>query len=258
MEGLTAELSAKLVAGAAVGGFVQGLSGFAYGLSAMGVWAWSLPPQLAGPMVVFGSLIGQGMSFGAIRRRFDLRRTLPFVLGGLLGVPIGVAILRHIDANLFKLTVAIVLLVYCPAMLFARELPRIEGGGRAADAAVGVLGGILSGIGGLPGPPAIIWCTLRGWDKDLQRSVLQSFFLVMHAITFVAYAAGGLLTAEMIPGFLVVGAAMLIPTLVGARLYRRFSEAGFRHLVLALLALSGAVLLVTTLAALLAAAAPGA
>lgn len=251
MEGLTPELGAKLVAGAAVGGFVQGLSGFAYGLSSMGVWAWSLPPQLAGPMVVFGSLLGQAMGLGAIRRSFDLGRTLPFVAGGLLGIPIGVLALRHIDANLFKLTVATVLLVYCPAMLFARDLPRIEGGGRLADGAVGLLGGILSGIGGLPGPAPIIWCTLRGWDKDTQRAVLQAFFLVMHAATFLAYAAGGLLSTAMVPGFLVVAAAMLIPTLVGARLYRRFSEAGFRRLVLALLALSGGVLLVTTLATLL-------
>ena len=39
---------------------------------------------------------------------------------------------------------------------------------------------------------------------------------------------------------------MLVPALVGARLYRRFSDAAFRKVVLGLLAASGAVLIATT------------
>ena len=33
--------------GAMVAGFVQGLSGFAFGMVAMSFWAWSLEPQVA-------------------------------------------------------------------------------------------------------------------------------------------------------------------------------------------------------------------
>lgn len=241
----------ELIAGAAVGGFVQGLSGFAFALTAMGFWAWSLPPQLAGPLVVFGSLLGQLLGARSIRRGFVFSRTLPFLVGGLVGLPVGVLALRHIDPIAFKLTVAVVLMVYGPAMLFARELPRITAGGRAADAGVGLIGGILSGIGGLPGPAATIWCALRGWDKDEQRAVFQSFNLVMHTLTFGAYAATGLLTVDMVSPLLVVALAMLVPTLIGIRVYDRFSEAAFRRLVLGLLTLSGIVLFATTLRHLL-------
>ena len=41
--------------GAAVAGFVQGLSGFAFGMVAMSFWAWVLPPQEAAALSVFGS-----------------------------------------------------------------------------------------------------------------------------------------------------------------------------------------------------------
>jgi len=83
----------QVLVGAAVAGFVQGLSGFAFGLAAMGIWAWSVSPQLAGPMVVFGSLTGQLLSIHSVRRSLDLRRLLPFILGGVIGVPIGAAAL---------------------------------------------------------------------------------------------------------------------------------------------------------------------
>jgi archaellum biogenesis protein FlaJ (TadC family) len=39
---------------------------------------------------------------------------------------------------------------------------------------------------------------------------------------------------------------MLLPTLVGIRLYRRFSDSSFKGLVLGLLAASGVMLLVST------------
>ena len=43
--------------------------------------------------------------------------------------------------------------------------------------------------------------------------------------------------------------AMLIPTLVGTRLYRSFTDTGFRRVVLGLLGLSGAILVATTVPA---------
>ena len=41
------ELTLIVVVGAALAGFVQGLSGFGFGLTAMSLWAWTLEPQLA-------------------------------------------------------------------------------------------------------------------------------------------------------------------------------------------------------------------
>ena len=142
-------LTCVVALGAAAGGFVQGLSGFAFGLVAMAVWAWWLDPVLAGPLVVFGSLVGQLLSAGSVRRGFDLRRVLPFVAGGALGVPLGVALLQRIDPLAFKLTVGVLLAIWCPAMLLARGLPRVVRGGRLAGAshqrvglaAVGSVGG---------------------------------------------------------------------------------------------------------------------
>ena len=118
-----------VVLGAAAAGFVQGLSGFAFGLVASAVWAWVVAPQLAGPMVVFGSLLGQILSIGAVRRSFDLRRVLPFVVAGLLGIPIGVVVLKNLDQTIFRLVVGVVLTVYCAAMLLLRNPRPVKAAG---------------------------------------------------------------------------------------------------------------------------------
>lgn len=236
-----------MLAGAVIAGFVQGLSGFAFGLTAMSFWAWAVAPQLAGPLVVICSLVGQAMAIGPMRRGFSFRRALPFLVGGAIGVPLGVAALPLVDQTVFRAVIGAILVIYCPAMLAARALPSVRRGGGLADGGAGMTGGILGGLGGLTGAPVTLWSTLRGWDKDASRAVVQTFNLSMHCLTLTVYAASGLLTADVGRMCLIVVPAMALPTLVGIRLYRRINDEAFRRLVLGLLLLSGIMLLASAL-----------
>ena len=237
--------------GAAVAGFVQGLSGFAFGLVAMSIWVWVIDPQLAAALAVTGALAGQVVAAITVRRGFAIGLLAPFVLGGLAGVPLGAFLLPHLDMHWFKAILGAVLVLWCPAMLLSKDLPRITVGGRVADAAIGLGGGILGGLGGFTGTLPTHWCTLRGYERDVQRAVIQNFNLSMLAVTLLVYVASGLITRNMLPMIGLVLPAMLVPTLVGARVYVGLSEAAFRRLVLGLLTASGVALLVSSLPQLL-------
>ena len=50
-------------------------------------------------------------------------RLLPFVAGGLAGVPLGIYILPRLDVPLFKALLGLLLVVMCPLMFFAARLP---------------------------------------------------------------------------------------------------------------------------------------
>lgn len=240
------QLLVVLAVGAAVAGFVQGLSGFAFGMVSMSIWAWTVDPRLAAVMAVFGGLTGQLLAALTVRRGFDWRRLLPFLLGGLVGVPLGTALLPQVNAQAFKAGLGALLVIWCPLMLMARQLPRISIGGRVADAVVGAIGGVMGGLGGFTGAIPTLWCTLRGMDKDAQRAIIQNFNLGALALTMATYVAQGMVTREMLPLFGVVAPAMLVPTLIGTRVYIGISEARFRQIVLSLLTVSGAALLASS------------
>jgi uncharacterized membrane protein YfcA len=240
-----------IVIGAMVAGFVQGLSGFAFGLVAMSFWVWTIDPMLAAALVVFGSLLGQILAMFSVRRGFNMKCLLPFVVGGLLGIPLGVLVLPMLDANLFKVFLGVLLALWCPVMLFTPQLPAVRTGGRLADGVVGAIGGFMGGIGGFSGVIPTLWCNLRRLDKDEQRTVIQNFNLTMQAVTFATYVGSGIITRKTLPMFAVVAPAMLIPTLLGTRLYLGISEATFRKIVLSLLTLSGIALLASSLPKLL-------
>ena len=241
-----------LVLGAAVAGFVQGLSGFAFGMVAMSFWVWGIEPRVAAVMAVFGSLTGQVVALVSNRRGFSWGALAPFLAGGVVGIPIGIAVLPHLNPDLFKLALGSLLVVFCPIMLAAPRLPKVARGGRWADGVAGAMGGFMGGLGGFTGVVPTLWCTLRGLQKDTQRAIIQNFNLAALAFTMLGYVLSGVVTRDMWPLMPLVAVALLVPSLIGARIYVGLSEAAFRQIVLSLLSLSGLAMLVSAVPRLLA------
>jgi uncharacterized membrane protein YfcA len=238
---------AIVIAGAVVAGFVQGLSGFAFALAALSIWTWGVKPELAAPMAVFGSLMGQLIALPMLWKGFELRRVLPFIAGGLVGVPLGVWLLGMLEPTGFKLALGLFLIVYCPVMLLAPATLAIRFGGRWLDAVSGSIGGVFGGLGGFAGSVPTLWCTLRGWDKDTQRGVMQAYNITMHVATLTAYvAAGDKIDGEALKMFAIITPALAIPVLLGTMIYRRLDQRAFRRVVLALLLVSGIVLVTSS------------
>ncbi|HVK31980.1 MAG TPA: sulfite exporter TauE/SafE family protein [Burkholderiaceae bacterium] len=245
-----------LIVGAVVAGFVQGLSGFGFSMVAMSIWVWGLSPPLAAAMGVFGSLTGQVVAAFSVRRSLALTTLAPFLAGGLLGIPLGVWLLPRLDVHAFKLVLGSLLVVVCPAMLLSSRLPAVRLPGprstQLADGVAGVAGGVMGGLGGFTGVAPTLWCSLRGFDKDGQRTVIQNFNLATLAVTMAAYVATGAVTQPMWPLLPWVAAAVVLPAWLGTRFYRGLGQTGFRRVVLSLLTAAGLVMLVSALPKVLA------
>lgn len=228
--------------GAAAAGFAQGVSGFAFALVSLSIWAWAIPPQMAAPMAVFGGLAGQLVTLPWVWRGFDAKLLAPILIGGLAGVPLGVYLLHWLDPDVFKFGLGLFLLVYCPFLLFVPQDYRIVVGGRFADALAGFMGGAMGGLGGMSGPMPTLWTTLRGWDKNRQRGVLQAFNIAMHVTTLTAYGLSGTITGETLTMFAWIFPALAIPALLGVLVFNRLNARTFRLVILSLLILSGVAL----------------
>ncbi len=246
------EIYGYAILGAVIAGFIQGLSGFGFSLVSISIWAWVLDPRMAAALAVFGGLSGQIVAAISLRRGFNLRLLAPYVLGGVVGVPLGVFLLPMLDVNMFKAALGGLLILWCPTMIFARQLPRITGGGSKSNVLVGLAGGVMGGFGGFSGVIPTLWCTLRYSDRDTSRTVIQNFNLAMLSLTMLSYILSGMVTRPMWPMFLIVLPAILIPSFIGTRIYAGFSPERFRLVVLILLTLSGFALLGSALTQMLA------
>jgi len=229
--------------GALIGGLVQGLTGFAFTIVAMSIWVWTLDPFLAAVLAVYGALFGQVLGIFIVRRSFSFDKVLPFIIGGLLGMPIGFKLLPLLQIEYLKLGLGLLLITFCPAVLFSEKLPRVTLGGKWLDGVIGLVGGILGVLAGLSGALPALWCVLRDYEKDMQRAILQYYNLTILSITATLYLAGGVVKPPMVPVLLVTLIILLIPVLLGIQLYKKINERIFRRVILILLTLSGMIML---------------
>jgi len=233
---------ALLFAGALAGGFVSGLAGFGTALMALGLWLYVLPPTVAVTLTLICSVVAQTATLPSMWKSFDLTLVWPFVVGGLLGVPIGTILIAHADPRVFKLTIGVFLLVFPLALYFSGPMA-FTIGGRFADAAIGFAGGILGGLAGLSGPLPILWASIRGWGKDERRGVFQTFNWTVLFVALCLQAASGEVGREVLWAAALALPGTVIGTWLGARLYHALDDRNFRDVVLGLLFVSGAILL---------------
>jgi uncharacterized membrane protein YfcA len=243
MDGFLLELPLFLVATFA-GALVAGLSGFAFGLVAASIWLYILDPLQTATLIIAYGLIVQGYSVWKLRHALDWQKLWPFVAGAALGVPVGVSILTWANPSHVRMGVGAFLVLYSLYALFRPAMAPVKVGGAAVDAGVGFLNGVLGGITGLAGILVTIWCGLRGWPKDVQRTVFQPVAVAIFLMSAVWIGARGAITTDIVKLFLMGLPALFAGTWLGLKLFGRLNEAAFRKIVLVLLLASGVVLIV--------------
>ena len=244
---LAAALSLKTLCivwlGGFLGGMATGAAGFAYGIVATSIWLHAISPLHAAMLVVSGGLIIQSSLVFKMRRALDWPRLAPFLIAGLVGVPIGVTLVVKTDAGTIRFAIAIFLMAYGLYALLAPRLPHVSGGGKAADAVIGFFGGILGGLGGFSGPAPAIWTQLRGWPKDVARGIYQPFILVAHIAALLLIGIVALDWVGVVL-FLLVAPAIALGGWVGWMIYGKLDERRFQQMFAGLLVVSGLLLLV--------------
>jgi uncharacterized membrane protein YfcA len=241
MDWLSLEIPLFLLATFA-GALVAGLSGFAFGLVAASIWLYILTPLQTATLIIAFGLIVQGYSVWKLRRALDWKKLWPFVLGAALGVPVGVTILTWANPAHVRVGVGVFLVLYSLYAWFRPAIAPVKFGGAAADAGVGFLNGVLGGVTGLAGILVTIWCGLRGWPKDVQRTVFQPVAVAIFLMSALWIGARGAITPDTIKLFLTGLPALFAGTWLGLKLFGRLDEATFRKVVLVLLLVSGIVL----------------
>ncbi len=235
-----------LVFGAFAASLATGAAGFAFGLIGMAIWLHVMPPARAVPLVVICSIALNLALIWRLRGSVNVRRLRPFVVGALVGVPLGVAALRVMEPELIRQTVGVLLVVYGTYMLSRPSMPILHMSRRSArvmDTGVGVLGGFMGGSTSLNGVFPAIWSGLRNWTPQEQRGVFQPFILLVHIYTLLWFGGAGVIGVQTAYDALWCAPFLVVGAYLGLQIFTRSSEAVFRRLLLVLFILSGVLLL---------------
>ena len=238
-----------ILAGAAAGGFINGLAGFGTSLFALGFFLTVLPPVQSVALVLVVSVVTGIQGLWVVRTAIldNPKRLMRFLLPALIGIPLGVQGLAYVDVAGLKRVIAGFLLLYGGFFMMRRTLPRIAHRTPAIDATIGFLGGILGGLVALSGALPTMWCSMRSWNKAEIRAVLQPFNVCVLALSAGLLALRGAYTPETLYFLLICLPTALLSAQFGIIVFQRVADIMFRRLLIALCFASGLILMVREL-----------
>lgn len=197
-------------------------------------------------ILLIASLAQQLYCVWVLRSQIKPLECLPYVMGSLATLPVGVLLLLSSRASVFLPLLGIILLAYGsfvsvkPAIQLSRTNPLF---GRLA---AGALGGITGGLAAFPAAFVAIWCQLQGFDKERQRSVVQPFILINQVVAITILSLARPIASTSFET-LQYAAPAVLGAYVGLQIFSRLSTGRFNRLVGAALALAGCLMIAKAL-----------
>lgn len=188
-----------------IAGFVQGLSGFGFGLVSMSLMPLLIGVKSAAAISTTFTLLATIVTFIRHSREYNWRLGFSFLLCVGVGVPIGVFFLEKAsEAVLLKVLGTTMLLFAAREFLLGAETKSIP---RALVMPLGLFSGALSGAFNLGGVPSAAYAYSNPWSRGQIMAFLQVMIMLSCTLRIGFYGSFGYFS-ELSPAWL---AAMVVP-----------------------------------------------
>jgi uncharacterized membrane protein YfcA len=174
---------------------VRSLIGFGNALVAMPLLALFLPKETVSPVVALTAMVTGSILLAQTWRHLCLRNTGRLLAGAAVGTPIGLYSLKHLPEGVVLFALAVIVFSFSLYSLAKPRLVQIHSDWGAWVA--GFVAGILGGAYNTNGPPIAIYGTMRGWEPERFRAILQGFFWPAGVMVLIGHASAGLWTREV-------------------------------------------------------------
>ncbi len=226
-----------------IGGFVQGLTGFAYGLIVVPALALFYPtPEAVGLAILPGGAVVL-YNFFLHRHGIEYRRILRFGLAGTVVLPLGAVFLYSLPQEVITGVlggVVVLLIIWNITMVeHSRKALARPGVGYIFTAIAGLLGGAFA----TPGPGMVAYLYASDPDRMRAKSNVQFYFVVLSVGILATHIVAGSVNASV-----AVRSAPFIPVVLaavflGARLSGKVDAGRFKTVTDVALILVGLYLL---------------
>ena len=182
-------------------------------------------------------------------RDVHIKSVWPLIVYTLIGIPIGILLLKGLYENVMKSVLALVIITFSLYKLFKPKLFTLASDRLACI--FGLASGILGGAYNTNGPPVVIYGTLRQWDPEKFRATLQGYFFPMGSLIAIGHCIGGLWTRPVLLNYAISLPVILVAIFLGGKINRRIPKARFDNYIYVFLVILGVCLLISTVRSVL-------
>lgn len=204
---------------------IRSALGFGEALIAVPLLSFFLPVDVAAPVAVLVSITVAAVVVAQDWRHVHLRSAAWLVLSTLVGIPLGLLMLRTVSEPIVKAVLGAVVAGFALSGLRSRGAYELTNDRWAW--LFGVCAGVLGGAYGMNGPPLVMYGSLRRWSPEHFRATLQGYFLPASIVGMAGYGVAGLWTSSVNRYFLLSFPAVIVATALGRAINRRVDSRRF-------------------------------
>ncbi|MEJ9230368.1 sulfite exporter TauE/SafE family protein [Peribacillus butanolivorans] len=229
-----------------VASILQSSTGFGFSIMATPFLLMLFQPQEAIQINIILSLVISISLILKIRNDIDFILLKRFILGSIVGVPLGVLIFVSININALKLGVSILLLILTLLLIGNFRVKPTQ----FRDIIVGGISGVLTTSIGMPGPPLLLYFTGTDTEKGKLRATTLAFYLFIYFISLITQIIFTGTNKVIWESSLYAIPIVFLGLYIGQIIFKRLNQRVFRIFTYILLIFTGIYLLLESLKAL--------
>ncbi|MGI6125008.1 MAG: TSUP family transporter [Acetivibrionales bacterium] len=207
---------------AAIGSFIQSASGFGYAILAMSLWPLVIPFQSAVLVEITTALVMVAYISFKLHKHIRFKLMIYPLIASFITSSIGIATLMSSTETFLRRILGGVLIIMAIYFIFYSEKLKIKPT-RINGIIAGAVGGLLSGLLGMGGPPVAAYFLSVTDNKMEYNATLQFYFLICAIYTFGIHLVIGNITGEIIKYSIIGIVGVGIGTTTGLILFKKLS-----------------------------------
>ncbi len=200
---------AWIIVGSVLAGLVRGFTGFGTAMVFLPIAGAILPPVWAITVFVLMDIIAPLPLAPKVAKDSDVPDLVRLTVGAMVGVPVGVAILKVLPPEVFRYSVSALAIVLLILLAFGLRFHGILT--RPMIFSAGGLGGFLAGAVGMPGPPVIALYLASPLPAAAARANIYLYLLITNVLILAVFAVQDILYRDPV----VLGFVIAVPFLAG-------------------------------------------
>lgn len=226
-----------------VAGTAHAVTGFGFALVLVPLMTLLTEPRTAVVTVTTLGLLMTALGWWRERAQVVWRPVVAIGAGAVVGIPLGLSVFAAVPESALSLAIGVTVLALVALLVSGVRLP----GGRGVQVGAGVVSGAMVGTTGINGPPLVLGLQAAGLGPAAFRATLQPLFALQGVVVVGGFAVLGLYDATDLAVVAAGVPALWLGWWLGDRVFARLPADRVRAVVLATLAVSGAVVVVTAL-----------
>ena len=212
-----------------IASIIRGFNGFGFSATCISGFSFILPAIEIVPIILALEVIISIFMIPYIWNKIDWRFVFKILLGIIIGSPVGLYLLKHLNAETTHLSVCLIVIFFSILLMKGYTNKKINN--NYGKFFIGIVSGILNGLTTLGGMPVALFLLITSIQPAVIRGSLAALFFITDIYAFILSFFAGIVDLTTIYRIIPLIIILPIGVFIGNKFFIKSKEETYRKVV---------------------------